>query len=97
MNDYLNSIYTDIEKGMEESDELCRKVDEEINILNLMEKQQGVGCWCQNCCIEETGLYNMFRMVVCPQCGNKRCPRASNHLLECTGSNEPGQEGSIYV
>ncbi len=71
--------------------------DEEINILNLMEKQLGVGCWCQNCCLKETGLYHMFRMVVCPECGNKRCPKASDHMLQCSGSNEPGQGGSIYA
>jgi hypothetical protein len=33
---------------------------------------------------------------VCPFCGNKRCPKASNHDLACTNSNEPGQPGSIY-
>jgi hypothetical protein len=36
------------------------------------------------------------RMIVCPECGNKRCPRASDHRLDCTGSNEPGQAGSVY-
>jgi hypothetical protein len=36
------------------------------------------------------------RMFLCPECGNKRCPKASNHELACTGSNEPGQPGSIY-
>lgn len=30
-------------------------------------------------------------MVLCPVCGNKRCPRATNHRFACTGSNEPGQ------
>lgn len=35
-------------------------------------------------------------MIVCPECGNKRCPKASDHELGCTGSNEPGQEGSVY-
>jgi len=35
-------------------------------------------------------------MSLCPICGNKRCPKASNHELECTGSNESGQEGSVY-
>ncbi|XKH58667.1 helix-turn-helix transcriptional regulator (plasmid) [Citricoccus nitrophenolicus] len=30
-------------------------------------------------------------MDVCPQCGNKRCPRADHHDYVCTGSNEPGQ------
>ena len=37
------------------------------------------------------------RMIVCPDCGNKRCPKASAHRLACTGSNEPGQPGSIYT
>lgn len=35
-------------------------------------------------------------MVVCSDCGNKRCPKASNHELACTDSNDPGQPGSIY-
>jgi hypothetical protein len=36
-------------------------------------------------------------MVVCPICGNKRCPHATDPALPCTGSNEPGQPGSIYT
>lgn len=36
-------------------------------------------------------------MILCPECGNKRCPRATSHELACTGSNEPGQEGSNYA
>ena len=39
----------------------------------------------------------MQRMIVCPDCGNKRCPKASNHRHQCTGSNEVGQYGSIYT
>lgn len=34
--------------------------------------------------------------IVCDHCGNKRCPHAADHELECTGSNEPGQPGSDY-
>ena len=34
--------------------------------------------------------------VVCDECGNKRCPRASWHGHTCTHSNEPGQKGSNY-
>lgn len=36
------------------------------------------------------------RMIGCAVCGNKRCPKASDHRLACTGSNEPGQAGSRY-
>lgn len=39
----------------------------------------------------------MTFMVVCQDCGNKRCPKATDHDLECTGSNEPGQKGSRYA
>jgi hypothetical protein len=34
------------------------------------------------------------RMVLCPACGNKRCPQASDCTYACTGSNEPGQVGT---
>ena len=34
--------------------------------------------------------------IVCDACGNKRCPRATDHRLACTGSNEPGQPGSVF-
>ncbi len=36
------------------------------------------------------------RFIVCRTCGNKRCPKASAHWQECTGSNESGQVGSFY-
>ena len=36
------------------------------------------------------------KMILCPICGNKRCPKATDHNLECTNSNAPGQEGSIF-
>lgn len=46
-------------------------------------------------CYKKAGVA-LDKMIVCPKCGNKRCPRASDHELECTGSNEPGQPGSVY-
>lgn len=54
-------------------------------------------CW--NEWAEKQGPDAFFnqRMILCIQCGNKRCPKASDHRLDCTGSNEPGQEGSIYA
>jgi hypothetical protein len=42
------------------------------------------------------GEYTPFpsRMNICPQCGNKRCPKASNHARwQCSGSNDVGQVG----
>ncbi len=40
--------------------------------------------------------FAMCRMVFCSVCGNKRCPHATDCRLPCTGSNEPGQDGSVY-
>ncbi|WP_371343815.1 DUF3850 domain-containing protein [Klebsiella quasipneumoniae] len=50
-------------------------------------------CWCRTC---RPVVLNDMRFVVCPDCGNKRCPRANDHRNACTGSNQPGQEGSAY-
>lgn len=37
------------------------------------------------------------RMILCETCGNKRCPHANDpDNYACTGSNEPGQDGSAY-
>ncbi|MDX5935670.1 hypothetical protein DLNHIDIE_00085 [Acidithiobacillus thiooxidans ATCC 19377] len=50
-------------------------------------------------CDKETPFFRltMTRMFVCPTCGNKRCPKTTDHHLDCTGSNAPGQKGSRYV
>ena len=58
-------------------------------------------CYCYNCNKDyvEPGQsfpYVSTRMIVCPTCGNKRCPKATDHSFACTGSNEPGQSGSRY-
>ena len=36
-------------------------------------------------------------MKICPVCGNKRCPHATDPALPCTGSNEPDHPGSRYT
>lgn len=60
-----------------------------------------VGCKCHKCQgqLVDPDLmlplnFNIF--IVCSMCGNKRCPHATDHTLECTNSNEPGQPGSRY-
>ena len=54
-------------------------------------------CWCHACRpVSMTPPENM-RMVLCPDCGNKRCPKANNHGNACTGSNATGQPGSAYA
>lgn len=56
--------------------------------------------YCCNVCFEASATQGdrvfMRRMILCPDCGNKRCPKATDHKLACTHSNEPGQPGSRY-
>jgi glycerol-3-phosphate cytidylyltransferase len=61
----------------------------------------GLPCRCYKCLEQQidpkTFLpLTMNTFIVCPDCGNKRCPRATDHTLACTNSNEPGQQGSRY-
>lgn len=50
-------------------------------------------CWCETC--RPLTVADM-RFIVCPDCGNKRCPKAKSHLNTCTNSNAPGQKGSSW-
>ena len=59
-------------------------------------------CHCYRCDRErgvrgEKTFWDLNRMYVCPKCGNKRCPNATWHGADCTGSNAPGQAGSRYA
>ena len=60
----------------------------------------GARCWCLTCrpvgC-DWTGDLSDIRMVLCPDCGNKRCPKANDHRNACTESNATGQPGSAYA
>lgn len=49
-----------------------------------------------HCCWKHLGNKMRTFMILCPKCGNKRCPKATDCSLDCTNSNEPGQPGSIY-
>ncbi|WP_312068681.1 hypothetical protein [Lelliottia nimipressuralis] len=74
------------------------EVQEYVKLERLQEAVIGYSpvitdCWCRTC--RPINLNDM-RFVVCPDCGNKRCPHANDHRNACTGSNEPGQEGSAY-
>ncbi len=44
---------------------------------------------CVQCCKDADDIQS--RMILCRECGNKRCPKAQNHRMQCTRSNEPGQ------
>lgn len=60
----------------------CQRCDED-RLARLVKK---TGDWTQG----------FGGMIVCPECGNKRCPKATFHGNECTRSNKPNQPGSSY-
>ena len=66
-------------------------ISEMKSILSGEEK-----CWCHTCRPIDARDPESISMRLCPSCGNKRCPKATDHRNECTNSNEPNQEGSIY-
>lgn len=58
------------------------------------------GCWtCVNAVIMHRPFPGnlSYPFIVCPDCGNKRCPKATHHDNDCTNSNESGQTGSRYA
>ena len=62
--------------------------------FDLIKEHFGVEeCWCESC---KPNTMTDMRMILCQICGNKRCPHATNHIYECTNSNEPGQKGSSW-
>ena len=81
-------LFATREKAM--TDELRDERDAEIARLR---EDIAPTCWCEKC--RPITLEDM-RMVLCPECGNKRCPRATDHNNDCTNSNEPGQPGNSY-
>lgn len=64
-------------------------------VLRAPAPQPEPQCECFQCVSPTWGQWN-HRMVICPECGNKRCPHATWHGNACTGSNKPGQPGSRY-
>lgn len=45
-------------------------------------------CWCEDCDVKANeGLRS--RMSLCPECGDKRCPRAKSHDAACPKGLQP--------
>lgn len=56
------------------------------------------GCPCMACVPADADPWSFHaQMHLCPHCGNKRCPGAADHRNLCSGSNKPGQPGSLYA
>ena len=66
-------------------------------LQKLTEQAEDRGDYARVCCYEHaTDTERMTQMIVCNICGNKRCPKATDHSYECTDSNDLGQPGSRY-
>ena len=63
----------------------------------LAEQQEPVAKYCCHVCFDKSGQTFLDRMILCSECGNKRCPKATNHALPCTNSNNPNQAGSVFT
>ena len=68
----------------------------EVQRLGQEIEQESVAKYCCRLCFNKSGSLLLDRMILCSECGNKRCPKATNHELQCTNSNAPNQAGSIY-
>lgn len=66
------------------------KLDPWVQLMELEKIEPGNCGRCWKC------LTNHNFYILCVDCGNKRCPKATDHDNACSGSNEPEQEGSVY-
>jgi hypothetical protein len=93
MQPYLERRYKNYSEMVTERlrvKDLETRVKEQAKLIQLLQKKT---CHCYNCADPMTRLTTM---IVCPKCGNKRCPHATNHNIACTDSNAPEQDGSRY-
>lgn len=69
-------------------------------IADLLEEAadalEGKTCWCGTCRPISWTDPTSMRMILCPDCGNKRCPKALHHDCICTNSNETDQVPKAY-
>ena len=82
-----------IQNGASQSDIIQMLKEYESQALRQPIVSGSLPCRCLKC---SPNIFPNLRFNVCPICGNKRCPHASDHNYECTNSNEVGQTGSVY-
>jgi hypothetical protein len=74
--------------------------DMKMDVLLVKGMKPHRQCPCLRCLKQrdrEEGHTFQSALQSCPVCGNKRCPKATDHENACTHSNEPGQVGSSYA
>lgn len=68
-----------------------RQIDEMTAYQEQQKRCTCLTCWPRDFLDESSQFFR-----VCPTCGNKRCPKTTDHRHACTNSNEAGQVGSVY-
>ncbi len=84
-------------RGQYDRERAIELAREEVRQKHLKAIDTGaIPCPCSKCLDARGANKPRQWMVLCPMCGNKRCPHAANHENTCTNSNESGQPGSNY-
>lgn len=92
----LREDYSDLWNQYTRLSSMAVSLQDALNMLNIVqsssegdfdeavEKDGKKTCSCHKC---DPPVGFMSRMYTCKDCGNKRCPRAGDHELPCTGTN----------
>ena len=62
---------------------LMRSLEKHLREEAAERQAQRLRCWCEDCDLKAHGGLRS-KMCVCPECGDKRCPRAAHHDLPCS-------------
>ena len=73
-------------------DRIADLLEEAANYIERLENP----CQCGTCRPIDWRDPTSMRMILCPTCGNKRCPKALHHDCICTGSNDTDQIPKAY-
>lgn len=65
-----------------------------MSLAEFFGKIEDNGKWCCESCRQNANALRST-MICCAECGNKRCPKAENHLFKCTRSNDTNQVGVL--
>lgn len=59
------------------------KCADDVRQAAHQEPPQPSDCWCEACDLSQGNQLGRTRMSLCPECGDKRCPRAKHHDAPC--------------
>ena len=72
-------------RGNDEWNATVAREVETMVAMNGSTWRNQVACWCETC-DKATNAGLRSRMSLCPDCGDKRCPKASHHDRDCSKS-----------